>query len=298
MIVIVGLGAIGAVYATALTNARCDVKIAVDTKRLEKYSNNPLIFNDIEYYFDYFTPSAQDPKADLIIIATKGSGYLDALDMVEPIVGNETQIIPLLNGITSEKMAAQKYGWDRVIYGYFIGHTATREGRKIEQDGSYRTVFGDAINDLGDLSTRVLKIKQIFDKAKIKYRIDTDMESSMWQKFVINIGLNQITASLKKNYGQVKQDPTAQNLMIGLMNEAQSIAFALNINNAENFVKIGVDTLNKMEGSDSSSMLQDVLAGRVTEVNMFAGEVCALGAQLGISTPLNEDILKQLNNNC
>lgn len=297
MIVIVGLGAIGAVYATAFKNAGNDVKIAVDANRLKKYSNNPLIFNDIEYNFNYFTPSAQDPKADLIIIATKGSGYADALDLIEPIVGEDTQIMPLLNGITSEEMAAQKYGWERVVYGYFIGHTATREGRKIEQDGSYRTVFGDKINDLGNLSPRVLKIKQLFDKAKIKYRIDTDMESSMWQKFVINIGLNQITASLKKNYGQIKQDTSAQNLMIGLMNEAQSVAVALKIANAENFATIGVETLNKMEGSDSSSMLQDVLAGRVTEVDMFAGEVCALGAQLDISTPLNEGILKQLSNN-
>lgn len=294
MIVVVGLGAIGSVYAVALKKAGFEVKVALDKVRLDKYADNNLIFNDVECDLDYFTPATSDQPAELIIIATKGVGYEDALNLIEPIVGESTIILPLLNGITSEEIAAQKYGWNRVVYGYFIGHTATRIGRKVYQDGSYRTVFGDEVNDPNNLSNRVLRVKNIFDKAQIHYRIDDDMRSSLWQKFVINIGLNQATAYFRKNYGDIKQDATNQDFMSNLMLEAQSVAIALKIKGSENFAKIGLDTLNKMQGSDSSSMLQDVNAGRVTEVDMFAGEVCALGKKLHIETPYNKLVLKQL----
>lgn len=294
MIVIVGLGAIGSVYAVSMKNAGIDVKVAVDSQRLQKYNDNQLRFNDVEYKFDYFTPKVGDEHAELIVIATKGGTYEEALELVKPVVGHKTIILPLLNGITSEKMAAQKFGWENVLYGYFIGHTATRVGRNIFQDGSYKTVFGEKNNDLNNLSEKVLRVKEIFEKGKIKYRIDQNMESSLWQKFVINIGLNQTTAFYCQNYGQIKANSEAIKFMNGLMLEAQEVAVGLGIEGAKNFAENGIETLNKMEGSDSSSMLQDVEAGRHTEVDMFAGEVCKLAEKLNIPTPLNKLVLSKL----
>lgn len=291
-VVIIGLGAIGGVYAVACHDNGIPLRIAVDTARLDRYRANPFIFNDKQYDFDYFVPTESDRVADLVIIATKGDGLGDALGLISPIVGPKTQILPLLNGIISEATTAAMYGFDRVIYGYFIGHTATRQERLITQDGKYVTVFGDKTNNPDALSPRIDVIKQLFDKANIHYRIDRDMVSSMWQKFVINIGLNQITALTRLPYGQVKANPETLALTRALMQEAAAVAKALGIANADIMVERGMDSLDKMMPNDSSSMLQDVVAGRPTEVDMFAGEVCRLGAKHGIPTPENQKLLQ------
>lgn len=294
MIVLIGVGAIGSLYAVALQEAGLEIRVALDGDRLNRYKAEPIIFNGKPYNFDYFTPKSGDPQAELVIIATKWGGYQQALEVIAPIVGKNTIILPLLNGINSEAVAIDKFGAENVLYGYYIGHTATRIGKNVVHNGHYCTVFGQKTNDLNNLSKPVKRVVEIFDFANIEYRIDKDLISSLWQKFVINIGLNQVTAVLNKSYGQLKQDENAKKLMIDLMLEAQAIAIKLGIDGADNFVQIGINTLNQMDSSHSSSMLQDVAARRQTEVDIFAAQICRLGDLLGIETPNNEMILKRL----
>lgn len=284
-VTIVGLGAIGMVYATALTDAGISVRIAVDPTRKIRYERDGHFFNGQKYDFEYFTPSDSDYTADLVIIATKNSGLTAALELIRPIVGAETQILPLLNGISSEATCADIYGWQRVVYGYFIGHTSTRQGNAVMQDGRYKTYFGEPLNR--DHSPRVAAIKSLFDRAKIRYIIPEDMISSMWQKFVINIGMNQATAVLHCTYGHLQTSENARNYMISLMNEAAAVAIAEGISGAEGMVEYAVPLLDGLSPEDGSSMYQDVMSNRATEVDLFADTVCSFGTKHGIETPYN-----------
>ncbi len=292
-IVLVGLGAIGGVYAVAFKSHDIAFRVAMDAQRLQRYLAEPFVFNGKDYQFDYFTPDAHCPKADLIIIATKWGGYMDVLDLIEPLIGKNTVVLPLLNGISSERLAAERYGWEKVLYGYFIGHTATRDSSgKVTQDGSYTTVFGAKENDLSNLDSRVASVKELFDRAQIPYRIDPDMLSSIWQKFVINIGTNQTTAFYNESYGEVCSNPEHLKMARDLMDEAQSVALKLGISNASTLTERAMTIFDILEPEDRSSMAQDVKAARVTEVEMFAGELCRLGAEYAVPTPLNRKVLE------
>ena len=295
-VVIVGLGAIGAVYAAPLSSCPgVRLRAAVDPPRLGRYHDRPLVFNGRELDLEYFVPAEGDSPVDLIIIATKSTGYFDALALIGPLVGDGTVIMPLLNGISSEEEAAGLYGWEHVIYAYFIGHTSTRHGRTVSQDGAFRTYFGEAGNTT--LSPRIGRIRDLFDKAEIPYKIPGNMVTNMWQKYIINIGMNQATAILRCTYGHLRENGYALEYMVKLMDEAAAVGESAGIPGTRDMVEKAVSLLHTLGPDDGSSMYQDVVAGRPTEVDIFASTVCRLGREKGVPTPFNaaaEVILKAL----
>lgn len=290
-ITLVGLGAVGAVVASRLGSCPgVRLRVAADKERIEKYDKNGLFFNDTRCEYDFFTPQPEHHyKADLVIVATKFSGLSDALKLIEPIVDSHTLILPLLNGISAHEIVARQYGSQRALYGIYLGHTTSRYGNIITHDGVFKIIFGKAVNTPPCQSVKA--IAEVFDRAQISFTIETDMIKATWRKFIANIGLNQTTAVLRCKYGHIQKEPQAKQLMTLLMQEAATIAQAEGIAETEQILANSIAMLDKLNASDGSSMYQDVVQGRPTELDMFAGEICRLGRKHGIPTPINHAVL-------
>lgn len=285
-VLIVGLGAIGAIYAIKAQELNPDcVKVLVDESRIDRYKKDGILFNDKKYDFDYVLDTDKGFEADLILIATKAGGFEQASGMIRNFVGENTLILSLLNGIFSEKVLIEKYGEDKVLYSYFLGHASMKKGNKITFDGIGDIFLGEAENKT--ISPRVQAVKDFFDKAKIDYKISEDMISALWQKFVINVGANQTLTALQAPYGAFKSK-YVQEISCSLMGEAAEIAKKLGVKDAEYFVERGLKSSMGMGADTYPSMMQDVQNGNKTEVDIFAGEVCRLGKKYNISTPKNE----------
>ena len=295
-VVLVGRGAVGTVYAAAMCAAEeVRFRVAVDPGRLARYRSEPFLFNNRPLELDYFVPSAADAPADLVILATKWSGYAEALALVEPLVGPSTLVLPLLNGLSAYSEAVQKWGEERVLRGFYIGHTASRDsGGNIRQSGNYLTVFGEERN-AEPYSPRVEAVKELFDRTGVRYRIAENTETARWQKWILNIGTNQPTALYNMTYGELMASDEAMELAKGLMAEAGAVAAAVGVEGAEGLAQKALESFSALSMGDYSSMAQDVRAGRTTEVDLFAGEVVRLGRRTGIATPRNQAILEKFS---
>lgn len=290
-ILVCGIGAIGSIYAEKIQKSTPEnLRILVDKKRLEKYTKNPVIFNGKELNFNYVLPEEKDFKADLVIIATKFDGLNDVVRNLEIFVKNDTVILSLLNGVTSEKIIAAKYGCDKILYSYFIGHSAVRTGREVVHDDVNTIVFGSENPD--DLNN-VERVKKFFDKIGISYQIPDDIIRSLWLKYMLNVSSNQITAVLGFTFGEMMSNKNCMSLAKNVMKEVQAIAKAEGVNNTETMVEETVAHIKTMIPEGKTSMLQDVEAGRKTEVEMFAGTIIDYGKKHGIPTPYNK-ILKEM----
>lgn len=276
-VLICGLGAIGSIYADKIKGA----KILVDSDRLERYKKNPTTFNGKVMELDYILPD-DEFKADLIIIATKYDGLADAVENIKNFVGENTLILSLLNGVTSEKFIAERYGAEKIVYSYFIGHSAVREGRNITQDGVNTIVMGT--NE---------RIRKYFDKVGINYEIPDDIIRSMWLKFMLNVSSNQTTALMRLTFGEMLSNKKCMEFVVNVMKEVQTIAHAEGVRNTETMIDDALEALKMMCPEGKTSMLQDVEAGRKTEVDMFAGVMIELGQKHNIPTPYNK-VLKEL----
>lgn len=292
-ILIIGAGAIGSIYATKFhdNDHKC-LKILIDESRLERYKNNGIIFNDVRYDFDYILPSKTDYKADLIIISTKSNDFSYAIDMIENFVKEDTIILSLLNGINSEPILIDKFGREKVLYSYFIGHASINQNQKISHDGIGKIVFGESQNI--EFSENVLRVKELFDRVKIDYEIPEDMLASMWLKFAMNVGINQTSAIFEADYKVLQESEQVKRFVIELMDEAVTVANKIGINNTDTFINTTLKLIENMPKDAKSSMLQDVQNKKQTEVDIFAGEICRLGKIHNIPTPKNEFVLNKI----
>ncbi len=290
-VLVIGLGAIGSIYAAKLKqyDPNC-VRVLVDQSRFERYKAQGIVLNGVRQDFEYVLPQPNQEKADLILVATKADALPDAINAIENFVHDETIILALLNGITSEGLIADRYGWEKVLHSYFIGHGSTRSGNEITFDGVGRIVFGEA-NAQGR-TPKVDSVTQFFDKAKIDYEVPEDILFSQWCKFVVNVGINQASAILRASYGDFQRSPKAHAVVVELMQESVLIAQKVGINNAETLLPWAKNFIQNMPAPFKSSMLQDIEAGKKTEVDMFGGAVCALGQKYGVPTPQNATFLK------
>ncbi len=282
-VILCGMGAVGSIYADILKDySPIDFRVLLDKARLERYTKNPMIYNGKILNVNYLLPEAPNFKSDLIIIATKMSGLDDALSQIKNFVGKDTIILPLLNGVMSEEIIASHYGREQVLYSYFIGHSSVRTGNSIVHDGVNTIVFGsDNPND----KESVLIVKNFFDECGISYEIPEDIKHSLWAKFMLNVSSNPTTALLRKNFGQMLSSDKFMALATKIMKEVQAVAKAEGINNSEKLIDETLEKLNTMCPEGKTSMFQDVLAGRKTENEIFAGAVVQLGKKHGIATP-------------
>ena len=289
-VILCGLGAIGTIYADKLEKFDAEnFKVLVDEARLERYKKNPIKFNGRQLNFDYILPSEEDFKADLIILATKFAGLKDAIKNIKNFVKEDTVILSLLNGVTSEDIIADVYGKDKMLYSYFIGHSSVRCGNSVTHDDVNTIVFGAENN----LSENVVAVKNFFDKVGINYKIPDDIKRSMWLKFMLNVSANQPTAILRMTFGDMFENTHFMKFAENIMREVQSVAKAEGVRNTETMVDEALNHLKTMTPEGKTSMLQDVEAGRKTEVDMFAGTVIELGKKHGIPTPYNK-IMKEM----
>lgn len=289
-VILCGLGAIGTIYADKLEKYDAkNLKVLVDESRYERYSKNPVIFNGRALNFEYVLPSEEDFKADLIILATKFAGLKDAIKNIKNFVKEDTVILSLLNGVTSEDIIADDYGKDKMLYSYFIGHSSVRCGNSVTHDDVNTIVFGAENN----LSENVVAVKNFFDKVGINYKIPDDIKRSMWLKFMLNVSANQPTAILRMTFGDMFENTHFMKFAENIMREVQSVAKAEGIQNTETMVDEALKHLMTMTPEGKTSMLQDVEAGRKTEVDMFAGTVIEFGKKHGIPTPYNK-IMKEM----
>lgn len=290
-VLICGLGAIGSIYADKIQKFNPDsLRVLVDEERFERYSSNPIIFNGNELHFNYILPNDNGFKADLVIIATKYDGLSDVIKNMKNFIQSDTVILALLNGVTSEKIIAETYGREKLLYSYFIGHSAVRTGRNVIHDDVNTIVYGS--ENTADIEN-VQRVKKYFDSVGINYKIPEDIMHSLWLKYMLNVSANQSTAILRLTFGEMLANEKCMDFAINIMKEVQKIAKAEGVKNTDIMIDETIAHLHKMISEGKTSMLQDVEAGRKTEVDMFAGTVIELGLKHNIQTPYNQ-IIKEI----
>ncbi len=284
-IIICGLGALGLTYANKLKDI-CDLKILANSERIEKYKKKIPTLNSKKIVLDYITPS-ESFEADLIIIATKSLGLDSAIEYIKNFVSEKTIIISLINGISSEEKISAVFPQAKILRSYFIGHSAigiNENGeKKYFQDGVGKIVF-----------EQNLELETFFKKNNIDYEIANDIIFSQWIKLGVNIILNEPSAIYKCSVGDLRRRKDYLALAKKLLGEVKQVAEACGIKNLNDYEKIVLESAELIADDGKTSMYQDVVAKRKTEVDIFSGEIIRLGCKYGIKTPYNEEIYSKI----
>lgn len=288
-VALIGLGGIGGYLASNLQRVigKENVRIIAGGARKERIEKNGLIVNGEPMLFHVVAPEEETGYADLVIIITKSLGLREAVLQVKNQVGPNTIIMSPLNGIESEDIVAETYGYERILYSLArVSVTVTNQNELHFNPSFAHMEFGEKINEID--SERIVAVKTLFENAGIKSIIQKDMIFALWHKFMCNVAENQIAAILGIPFGAWHCDEHANHLREMAMREVIAIANKKGIPLGEQDMVEQGERLKKINKDGRPSTLQDIEAGRKTEVDMFAGTVMRLGKEVGVATPVNE----------
>lgn len=282
---ILGAGAVGGYFIWGLSEKlKENLWVIADGNRKERLKSEGIDINGEKFKLNIRTPK-EARGADLLLISTKYGALNDILDDVETIVDDHTIVLSLLNGIDSEEIIGKRIGMEHMVYS-MMKISSERKGDRITFNGDVTLglFYGEAGQK--DPSERMKAIAGLLDGTAIHYHMCEDIIREIWCKFALNISCNQPQAILGCGAGAYDDSVYAAHLCQKLKDEVAAVAMAKGID-------IGTSDIEGTRRSASAkaarySTLQDLDAGRHTEVDMFAGTVVRMGKELGIPTPYNE----------
>ncbi len=293
-IVIVGPGAIGCLFAGLLSKQKAKHEIWLLDKRAErakKIKESGVIvegLTNIRHNINITADSKSIGVSGLVLISTKSYDTEAALNSIKPLLSDETNILSLQNGIGNSQLISDMFGQDRTVCGITShGATLISDGR-VRHAGKGDTIIG---KPTGKIFRDLRNISNIFNEAGIATKTSKDINSVLWSKLIINTGINPLSAICRLPNGLLLKYEGIKELMRQAVVEATKVA-------KKNKVKlIYDDPLAKVESiclatSDNiSSMLQDILNQRRTEIDFINGAISRYAKSAGIKTPVNDMIV-------
>lgn len=290
-VAIVGAGAMGAAYASMFAVAEgFSPFFLASGQRYERLSRERLIVNGECYNVPVRRPQEVAAPVDLLLVALKHHHLEEALPDIAPLVGPQTIVLSVMNGLQSELILAGACASDCLVYAIAVGIDAVREGGRFFYARPGRIIFGPGPQG-GDHSDCLSRLGEALGRAGIPCEQAADIRRVMWWKFMINVGVNQASAVLRASYGIFQTSPDAMALMRLLMGEVILLAEQAGVNLQRRDLEEWLTVLATLSPEGKTSMLQDIEGERKTEVEIFAGEVVAMGREYGIPTPVNEAVL-------
>jgi 2-dehydropantoate 2-reductase len=295
-IAIIGPGALGGLLAAMLAEAGEDVRLVdyrperVALLRRQGLRLHTPEGGDRQIAVPIGLPSEVGP-ADLTIVAVKAHQTRAAALDLPRLLSAGGLALTLQNGLGNVEVMAEAVGPQRLLAGVaFLGVIRRAEGQ-ITLAGRGPIVIGTPAGSQVS-PAELARVVAIFQGSGLDCREAPDLEAVWWEKLLVNVAINPLTALLRVPNGALPDLPAVWALAVAAASETLTVARAAGIN-------LNLDPEARLRqvcaatAANRSSMLQDVLAGRPTEIEALNGQVSARGAALGVPTPVN-DLITQL----
>ena len=225
-------------------------------------------------------------EQDLVIFCTKAYDTARAAAQHRSMVGPDTLLLTLQNGLGNVE-ALSALGIGHVLAGT-TAQGANLQGRGlVHHAGEGKTVIGDPAGEVGE---EVRRAAAVLGRAGLQADLTDQVETALWSKVVINVGINALTALLRVRNGVLLESRAAVALMEAAVHEALAVAGAAGVVLDSEGLPDRVKEVARLTGANRSSMFSDVSTSRQTEIGQINGQVVARGEALGIPTPVNRSL--------
>ena len=291
-IAILGSGAVGGYYGAKLAHAGHDVAFVARGAHLAAIRERGIQIRSAALGDFIARGRAEEDTSkvgtcDLVMVAVKTYDNPTALPLLRPMLGPETTILTIQNGVDSAGEVAAVAGEARTIAGSTYIATALEAPGLIVQTGDHRRiVFGEAFGDLPRLSDRVKRIHDAFAGADIQSYPVEDGRVPIWEKFIFLAALAGFTGAARLPIGPVWGDPFTKSMFLAGSREIEAVARAEGVPVAADVVERIIPYVEKIPGTMRSSLLIDLQQGKRIEVESLQGTVVRRGAARGVPTPI------------
>ncbi len=287
-IAIMGAGGIGGCYGGLLAQAGFDVTLIARGAHLEAITEKGLRLVQPEGDFTVDVGGTSDPSligpVDLVIFSVKAHQNLIAVPLIKPLVGGDTTILTIQNGVESADEIGQEYGAERVLPGsaYVISNVVS-PGVVKQQSPIPRVVFGESN---GERSQRAIAVQDAFLKANIMAEISDDISRVLWSKLLYNSPANGMASAARLSPRDLIEYPEGASMFRLAIQEVADVATASGVAFGEDDVQEAMDLIAARPMGARGSMQADLDAGRPLELDAIVGSVGRIGRKVNVPTPI------------
>jgi 2-dehydropantoate 2-reductase len=292
---VVGAGSVGGYFGARLAAAGRDVTFLVRPRRATQLSDGITIVSqahETTVPVKVITTGEEAGRFDVILLAVKAYQLDAAIGDFGAYVGENSMILPVLNGMKHIDTLRSRFGSPVVIGGVAkIASTLDERGRILVQADFRDLAYGEWS---GERSSRIVALDQFMTGAGFEARLSTDIERDMWEKWAVLAGLGAITCLLDGDIGQVARAPGGIDFVNSLLGEVVATIGAAWRPLADAFKAQAESLLTDRRSSLTSSMYRDMKGGYRVEADQIIGDLVRRAGEKGIATPLLSAVLTRL----
>ena len=296
---VVGPGALGCLLAASLGSV-CDQPVWLvdhNEERAQLLRQQGVVVEKGGRSERFAVRATADPAqvgfADLVLFCVKSTAVATTLNHIRPMMAEKSLLLAFQNGISHlEELKAFGLPGAWAVAVTAMGATLLGPGR-VRFGGSGLTRLGWVGAGCGKSAFGLQGAADLLARTGMAVRVEPEILSHVWNKLLVNVGINGLTALYQCPNGGLLAHPEAMARMRAAVEEAAMVARAQGIAITADPVALTMEVC-KATSANISSMLQDVRKGRATEISAINGAVVAIAKDLGISVPANERILAEI----
>lgn len=294
-ITIMGVGGIGGLLGGALIRRYGDAVSLIARGAREEHIRQKGLTLHSEVYGDFTVMPGRvtaDPSGlpvqDIILICVKNGGLKKAAEQLRPIIGPDTIVLPVMNGVTAGSVLRDCLGPCHIQESVIYTVSSAEEDFSITQKGNYTFLYVGAVRP-EDLPGAEFCVRLLKD-AGIDCRFSGDIRTSVWTKYLMNCAYNVVTARWNIPFGKIRADKKLMEDYRLLMEEARKIGLAEGADLPDGLIEEQIrDLLNRTTDDSTSSLSRDFDQGKVGEMEVFSGEVIRMADRLGLDVPVTRE---------
>lgn len=292
-ILVLGSGGVGGYYGGLLSKQGHDVTFIARGEHLKAIQASGLQVKSIHGDFTVSPARATDDPAsvaepDLILFCVKTYSTDEGVRAIKPVVGRDTTVLSLQNGIDAPERIGKALGMEHMIGGATWISSAVASPGLIKQMSEFRRVVIGELN--GQKTPRVEAIYQAFKDTGITAELSEDILKVMWSKFVFITAASSFGSLTRLPIGAYRSVPETRALITQLLGEADAVARRQGVDLDADIIQKTMAFIDNNGPNIKPSMQLDVEAGRRTELDSLVGVVGRKGRELGVPTPLADAI--------
>jgi 2-dehydropantoate 2-reductase len=292
-VAIYGAGGAGGYFGAQLARSGVDVTLVARGRHLRAIQSHGLCLETPAGEFVIQPAKATDDPTqvgpiDVILLGVKAWQVEEAARNMRPMVGPETFVVPLQNGIEAPSQLAALLGAGHVLGGLCGTFSWVVAPGRIRNIGAASFIkFGELDNQP---SERAERLRQSFEKAGLKVDIPADIHTALWEKFLLVTSFGGVGAVSRAPIGIVRATPETRLLLEQCMEEVSAVARARRIQLSDTVVADTMSFIDTLAANATTSLQRDIAEGKPSELDFWNGSVVRQGRAVDVSTPVNQFI--------
>lgn len=296
-IAVMGSGGVGGYYGALLARAGHEVTFIARGSHLRALCENGLQVKSVHGDFTVAPVRATDRPAevgpvDLVMVCVKTPDTDSAAQGIKPMVGPDTTVISLQNGIDAAERLGAVVGTERIVGGATWISSAVESPGVIRQFSAMRRIVLGELD--GRITARAQALAEVLGSTGVAVEVTDNILKVLWTKFVFIASISGMGSLTRLEIGDYRAVPETRTLLIGLMREVEAVAHADGVVLDADVVEQALALVDSVAGNIKPSMQRDVEAGRRSELESMIGVIGRRGRELGIATPVADMVYAAL----